>query len=56
VRTGKNKAILAEQIRKLEDHEFGAVNAECLRLKKSDLTPRGPIYTNLREVCGKQNM
>ena len=53
VRTGRNKAGLAEIIRELEDYEFGTVKAECLRLKKSDLTPRGPIYTNLREVCGK---
>jgi 2'-5' RNA ligase len=53
VRTGRNKAGLAERVRELEDFEFGTVKAECLRLKKSDLTPRGPIYTNLREVCGK---
>jgi 2'-5' RNA ligase len=53
VRTGRNKVRLAELIRELENYEFGAVKAECLRLKKSDLTPRGPIYTNLREVCGK---
>ena len=56
VRTGRNKARLAELIRELEDYEFGTVKAECLMLKKSDLTPRGPIYTNLREVCRKQNM
>ncbi len=56
VRTGRNKARLAELILELEDYEFGTIKAECLRLKKSDLTPRGPIYTNLREVCGKQNM
>jgi len=56
VRTGRNKDRLAEMIRELEDYEFGTVNAECLRLKQSDLTPRGPIYTNLREVCGKQSM
>ena len=55
VRTGRNKARLAELIQELEDYEFGTVKAECLKLKKSDLTPRGPIYTNLREVCGKQN-
>ena len=53
VRTGRNKAGLAETIHELEDYEFGTVKAECLRLKKSDLTPRGPIYSNLREVCGK---
>ena len=56
VRTGRNKIRLAELIRELENYEFGTVKAECLKLKKSDLTPRGPIYTNLREVCGKQNM
>ena len=55
VRTGRNKAILAERVRELEDYEFGTVEAECLRLKKSDLTPRGPIYTNMKEVCGKQS-
>jgi 2'-5' RNA ligase len=53
VRTGRNKAGLAELIRELEDYEFGTIKVECLRLKKSDLTPRGPIYSNLREVCGK---
>jgi 2'-5' RNA ligase len=53
VRTGRNKADLAELVRELEDYEFGSIKAECLRLKKSDLTPRGPIYSNLREVCGK---
>ena len=53
VRTGRNKARLVELVRELEDYEFGTIKVECLRLKKSDLTPRGPIYTNVREVCGK---
>jgi 2'-5' RNA ligase len=52
VRTGRNKAQLIKRIQELENHEFGAVKAECLRLKKSDLTPKGPIYSTLREVCG----
>ena len=56
VRTGRNKDLLAELIKELENYEFGTVKAECLRLKKSDLTSRGPIYSNLREVCGKQNV
>lgn len=50
VRGGRNKARLVEVIRELEDYEFGAVKAECLKLKQSDLTPRGPIYTTLKEV------
>ena len=53
LRTGRNKARLAELIREQENYEFGAFKAKCLRLKKSDLTPSGPIYTNLREVCGE---
>lgn len=55
VRTGRNKARLADLIMELDDYEFGIINAECLKLKKSDLTPRGPIYTNLREICGKSS-
>ncbi len=52
VRSGRNKVQLVKLVRELEDYDFGAVKAECLRLKKSVLTPRGPIYTTLREVCG----
>ncbi|MDG6222839.1 MAG: RNA 2',3'-cyclic phosphodiesterase [Candidatus Bathyarchaeota archaeon] len=54
VRSGRNKFKLAETIHEMADYELGTINAECLRLKKSDLTPRGPIYNNLREVCGKK--
>jgi 2'-5' RNA ligase len=52
VRSGRNKVQLAKVLREVEDYDFGAVKAECLRLKKSVLTPRGPIYSTLREVCG----
>jgi len=52
VRTRRNKAQLIKLVRELEDYEFGAVKAECLRLKKSVLTPQGPIYTTLKEICG----
>jgi 2'-5' RNA ligase len=52
VRSGRNKAQLINIIRELEDYEFGAIKAEYFRIKKSDLTPKGPIYTTLREVCG----
>lgn len=53
VRTGRNKDALADQLENLEGFEFGLVNAECLRLKKSVLTPQGPIYSVLRETCRK---
>lgn len=51
VRTGRNKAELARSIQELVDYDFGIVKADCLRLKKSVLTPKGPIYSTLREVC-----
>jgi len=51
VKTGRNKAELARCVQELADYDFGVVRADCLRLKKSVLTPRGPVYSNLREVC-----
>lgn len=51
VKSGRNKANLAEFIVKNSDYDFGFVKAECLKLKKSDLTPKGPIYSTLKEVC-----
>jgi len=51
VRSGRNKAELARLISENESYEFGVVRAACLRLKKSDLTPKGPIYSTLKEFC-----
>jgi len=51
VKTGRNKAELAQCVTALVDCEFGVVRADCLRLKRSVLTPRGPIYSTLKEVC-----
>lgn len=51
VRTGRNKAELTRRIQELADYDFGVERADCLRLKKSMLTPKGPIYSTLREVC-----
>jgi len=54
VKSGKNKAQLADFVTKNASYDFGAVRAECLRLKKSDLTPKGPIYSTLKEFCPRQ--
>jgi len=54
VRTGINKAQLAEFVAKNVNYDFGSIKAECLRLKRSDLTPRGPIYSTLKEFCPRQ--
>ncbi len=34
----------------LEGEQFGSFTVSCLRLKKSTLTPRGPIYEDILEV------
>lgn len=54
VRTGRNKAELSSIIEENSDFEFGTIKAECLRLKRSVLTPKGPIYSTLGEFCPKQ--
>lgn len=51
VKTGLNKAELIRCINELTNYEFGVLKADCLKLKKSVLTPKGPIYSILKEVC-----
>lgn len=51
VRSGRNKANLGAWLTQNENYEFGVLRAACLRLKKSVLTPKGPIYSTLKEVC-----
>ncbi len=51
VRTGRNKKELVQSLEEGRDYEFGVLRADCLKLKKSVLTPRGPIYSTLKEVC-----
>jgi 2'-5' RNA ligase len=51
VKSGRNKAELGQSITANVNYEFGMVGANCLRLKKSDLTPKGPIYSTLKEFC-----
>ena len=51
VRSARNKQQLAELVTKKADYEFGTIKADCLRLKRSQLSPKGPTYTTLREFC-----
>jgi 2'-5' RNA ligase len=51
VRSGRNKAQLSKFLADNAGYEFGLIRAECLRLKQSDLTPSGPVYSTLREFC-----
>jgi 2'-5' RNA ligase len=50
VRTAKNKDQLLTVIQKYEEKEFLQQEIHAVTLKKSDLTPKGPIYTTLREI------
>lgn len=50
----ENKGVLAEKIKKLSQIELGTMKVETIRLKKSTLTPRGPIYETLKEIRLKE--
>jgi len=50
VRSGRNKAALGEVVSKMKDTNFGNMPVTCVRLKKSTLTPKGPIYTTIHEA------
>ncbi len=51
VRSARNKPPLAKFISQNPEFEFGIIRAACLKLKKSELTPSGPIYSTLKEFC-----
>jgi 2'-5' RNA ligase len=50
VKSAKNKEKLLQVIEKYKDTNFGNYNVDSIKLKKSELTPKGPIYTTLKEV------
>lgn len=49
VRSAFNRSQLVDCIQKNSQYYFGLVNANCLRLKRSILTPQGPNYSTLKE-------
>ena len=51
VRSGRNKAQLADFVKQNMNLDFGTIRAECLRLKRSVLSPKGPTYSTLKEFC-----
>jgi 2'-5' RNA ligase len=50
VKSPRNKDKLAEIITTMKDKEIDMIRVDRVLLKKSVLTPKGPIYTTLREV------
>ncbi len=51
VRSAKNKQNIAEFLTKKGDFDVGTIQANCLRLKRSQLSPKGPTYSTIKEVC-----
>ncbi len=51
VRSARNKQLLTEFVAKKAAYDFGTINADCLRLKRSQLSPKGPTYSTLKEYC-----
>jgi 2'-5' RNA ligase len=45
-----NRDALAQYVESKRSEEFGKMAVKAVRLKKSTLTPRGPIYTTIHEV------
>lgn len=50
VKSGKAKDKLISKIKENSDREFGSINVTDITLKKSELTPDGPIYTTLERI------
>ncbi len=50
VRSGRNKDELTHCLQEVADFTFGVLQVNCVKLKKSVLTPQGPIYSSLKEV------
>jgi 2'-5' RNA ligase len=50
VNSGLHRAELIQAITSLRELEFGTLHVDSIRLKKSVLTPKGPIYSTLHEV------
>lgn len=50
VRSGRNKDELTRCLQEVSNFTFGVLQVDCVKLKKSVLTPQGPIYSSLKEV------
>lgn len=53
VRSARNRDRLVEAVAAAKDKEFGTFPVDSVRLKRSVLTPKGPVYTTLTEVKAK---
>jgi 2'-5' RNA ligase len=51
VKSGLNRDALATYVEKFGAAKFGTITVSALRLKKSTLTPTGPIYHTIHEIA-----
>ena len=50
LKSARNKEKLVEIVEKYREIEFAKIRVESIKLKKSELTPKGPIYSTIKEV------
>jgi len=50
LKSQRNREMLTKTIMDMENHEFGSIPVNSIKLKKSVLTPKGPIYSTLHEL------
>lgn len=46
----RDRKSLIQTLQKWHNHLFGEMNVNAFQLKKSDLTPSGPIYNTLKQI------
>ncbi len=51
VRSARNKENLLNLLKAHRQNEFGTQPVETIKLMKSDLTPKGPVYSTLSEIA-----
>ncbi len=53
VSSGRQREALVEVVSAWRDREFGVFGVDAIQLKRSVLTPRGPIYSTLHEATAQ---
>jgi len=54
VKTGRMRDELAKFVDEMRDTSFGVIHVDELHLKKSVLTPKGPVYSTIHSVRASQ--
>lgn len=53
VRSRRNRKALVQILGDVKNREFGVIRVSAIKLKKSVLTPKGPIYSTIHEATAK---